>query len=206
MPLTTAHLERSLRVRLAETLPGVQAQLKFAPTPVRPGWRAGHFPPDTRTAAALLLLYPRAERRRHPADRPRQRAGQARRADQPARRRDRRRRDAERHGAARGGRGDRRRPGVGAHSRRADARSRRRQRLHAAPGHRRDRRAAGVRGRAGRSRGDPGSVARRPARRVAHRAGHPDPRRASRSNGPTSICSGTRCGARRPWCSASSSA
>ena len=53
------HLERSLRVRLAETLPGVQAQLKFAPTPTRPGWRAGHFPPDTRTAAALLLLYPR---------------------------------------------------------------------------------------------------------------------------------------------------
>jgi len=33
--------------------------LKFAPTPTRPGWRAGHFPPDTRTAAALLLLYPR---------------------------------------------------------------------------------------------------------------------------------------------------
>jgi 8-oxo-dGTP pyrophosphatase MutT (NUDIX family) len=53
-------LERSLRVKLADTLPGVQAQLRFAPTPARPGWRAGHFPPDTRTAAALLLLYPRA--------------------------------------------------------------------------------------------------------------------------------------------------
>jgi 8-oxo-dGTP pyrophosphatase MutT (NUDIX family) len=53
------HLEYSLRARLADTLPGVQAQLKFAPTPARPGWRAGHFPADTRTAAALLLIYPR---------------------------------------------------------------------------------------------------------------------------------------------------
>jgi 8-oxo-dGTP pyrophosphatase MutT (NUDIX family) len=60
MPSPLRRLERSLRVRLAETLPGVQAQLKFAPTPARPDWRAGHFPPDTRTAAALLLLYPRA--------------------------------------------------------------------------------------------------------------------------------------------------
>ncbi len=54
-------LERSLRERLAGTLPGVQAQLKFAPSPVRAGWRAGHFPEDTRTAAALLLLYPREQ-------------------------------------------------------------------------------------------------------------------------------------------------
>jgi 8-oxo-dGTP pyrophosphatase MutT (NUDIX family) len=61
MPSPLRHLERSLRVRLAETLPGVQAQLKFAPSPARPGWRAGHFPPDTRTAAALLLIYPRAK-------------------------------------------------------------------------------------------------------------------------------------------------
>ena len=60
MPSPLHHLERSLRVRLAETLPGIQAQLKFAPSPARPGWRAGHFPPDTRTAAALLLIYPRA--------------------------------------------------------------------------------------------------------------------------------------------------
>ena len=52
-------IEQSLRERLAGTLPGVQAQLKFAPSPIRPGWRAGHFPADTRTAAALLLLYPR---------------------------------------------------------------------------------------------------------------------------------------------------
>lgn len=32
--------------------------MRFAPSPVRPGWRAGEFPQDTRTAAALLLLYP----------------------------------------------------------------------------------------------------------------------------------------------------
>ena len=50
-------IERSLRERLAGTLPGVQAQLKFAPSPTRPGWRPGHFPEDTRAAAALLLLY-----------------------------------------------------------------------------------------------------------------------------------------------------
>jgi 8-oxo-dGTP pyrophosphatase MutT (NUDIX family) len=53
-------LEQSLRERLAGTLPGVQAQLKFAPSPVRSGWKAGHFPADSRMAAALLLLYPRA--------------------------------------------------------------------------------------------------------------------------------------------------
>jgi 8-oxo-dGTP pyrophosphatase MutT (NUDIX family) len=51
-------LEHSLRERLAGTLPGVQAHLRFAPTPMRPGWRVGHYPEDTRTAAALLLLYP----------------------------------------------------------------------------------------------------------------------------------------------------
>jgi 8-oxo-dGTP pyrophosphatase MutT (NUDIX family) len=53
-----AELERALRVRLAETLPGVEAQMRFAPEPARAGWRAGHFPEDTRTAAALLLIYP----------------------------------------------------------------------------------------------------------------------------------------------------
>lgn len=52
-------IERSLRERLSGTLPGVEAQLKFAPSPVRSGWRAGHFPADSRVAAALLLLYPR---------------------------------------------------------------------------------------------------------------------------------------------------
>lgn len=57
-PQLLREIESSLRIRLADTLPGVQAQLKFAPSPARPEWRAGHFPPDTRTAAALILLYP----------------------------------------------------------------------------------------------------------------------------------------------------
>jgi 8-oxo-dGTP pyrophosphatase MutT (NUDIX family) len=56
MPLKT--IERALRERLAGTLPGIEAQLRFAPSPTRPGWKAGHFPADTRAAAALLLLYP----------------------------------------------------------------------------------------------------------------------------------------------------
>ena len=59
MPLVD--LERTLRVRLAETLPGVEAQMRFAPAPPHKGWRAGHFPEDTRTAAALLLVYPGKE-------------------------------------------------------------------------------------------------------------------------------------------------
>ena len=58
MPLK--ELERTLRVRLAETLPGVEAQMRFAPAPARSGWKAGHFPEDARTAAALLLVYPGA--------------------------------------------------------------------------------------------------------------------------------------------------
>ncbi len=56
MPLRD--IERLLRDRLSRTLPGVEAQLRFAPTPVHAGWRANLFPPNARTAAALLLLYP----------------------------------------------------------------------------------------------------------------------------------------------------
>jgi 8-oxo-dGTP pyrophosphatase MutT (NUDIX family) len=56
MPLKD--LERTLRVKLAETLPGVEAQMRFAPAPARSGWKAGHFPEDARLAAALLLVYP----------------------------------------------------------------------------------------------------------------------------------------------------
>jgi 8-oxo-dGTP pyrophosphatase MutT (NUDIX family) len=56
MPLR--EIEDALRKRLAGTLPGVEAQLRFAPDPVRSGWVAGHFPADARAAAALLLLYP----------------------------------------------------------------------------------------------------------------------------------------------------
>jgi 8-oxo-dGTP pyrophosphatase MutT (NUDIX family) len=59
MPLSS--IERTLRQRLAGTLPGIDAQLKFAPVPPRRGWRAGEFPSDTRTAAALLLLYPHGD-------------------------------------------------------------------------------------------------------------------------------------------------
>ena len=55
MPLRD--LERTLRVKLAETLPGVEAQMRFAPAPARSGWKAGHFPDDARIAAALLLMY-----------------------------------------------------------------------------------------------------------------------------------------------------
>ena len=57
MPLKS--VEQTLRERLAGTLPGIEAQLRFAPSPTRPGWEAGHFPADTRMAAALVLLYPR---------------------------------------------------------------------------------------------------------------------------------------------------
>ena len=56
--MALADLERTLRVKLAETLPGVEAQMRFAPAPPRAGWKAGHFPEDARMAAALLLVYP----------------------------------------------------------------------------------------------------------------------------------------------------
>jgi 8-oxo-dGTP pyrophosphatase MutT (NUDIX family) len=51
-------VEATLRTSLAGTLPGVEAQVRFAPFPGRPGWKAGEFPADARTAAALLLVYP----------------------------------------------------------------------------------------------------------------------------------------------------
>jgi 8-oxo-dGTP pyrophosphatase MutT (NUDIX family) len=51
-------LETRLRERLAGTLPGLDAQLRFMPTPPRTGWKPGEFPSDARIAAALLLLYP----------------------------------------------------------------------------------------------------------------------------------------------------
>jgi 8-oxo-dGTP pyrophosphatase MutT (NUDIX family) len=56
--MVLADVEARLRVQLAGTLPGVEAQVRFAPVPGAQGWRAGEFPPDARTAAALLLLYP----------------------------------------------------------------------------------------------------------------------------------------------------
>lgn len=52
-------LEALLRERLAGTLPGLEAQLRFMPTPPpRAGWTPGEFPADARLAAGLLLLYP----------------------------------------------------------------------------------------------------------------------------------------------------
>jgi 8-oxo-dGTP pyrophosphatase MutT (NUDIX family) len=53
-----AILETLLRERLAGTLPGLEAQLRFMPTPPRTGWKPGEFPSDARLAAGLLLLYP----------------------------------------------------------------------------------------------------------------------------------------------------
>jgi len=55
-----ATLETLLRERLAGTLPGLDAQLRFMPTPPRTGWKPGEFPSDARIAAGLLLLYPGA--------------------------------------------------------------------------------------------------------------------------------------------------
>lgn len=49
-------LERQLAAVLAGPLPGVEAQLRLAPTP-RPGWVPGRSPSEARPAAALLLLY-----------------------------------------------------------------------------------------------------------------------------------------------------
>lgn len=48
-------IERVLRARLAGTLPGLEAQRRFAPYTVGTDWNA---PAETRSAAALLLLYP----------------------------------------------------------------------------------------------------------------------------------------------------
>jgi 8-oxo-dGTP pyrophosphatase MutT (NUDIX family) len=51
-------IEQSLRDRLARTLPGIEAQMRFAPDLLRTAWRTGQFPAESRQAAALLLLYP----------------------------------------------------------------------------------------------------------------------------------------------------
>ncbi|MEO8076651.1 MAG: CoA pyrophosphatase [Acidobacteriota bacterium] len=56
MPLR--EIEHVLRERLAGTLPGVEAQMRFAPELLRTAWRTGQLPAESRIAAALLLLYP----------------------------------------------------------------------------------------------------------------------------------------------------
>jgi 8-oxo-dGTP pyrophosphatase MutT (NUDIX family) len=54
-------LEVTLRERLAGTLPGLEAQLRFMPAPPPgSGWKPGEFPSDARLAAGLVLLYPGA--------------------------------------------------------------------------------------------------------------------------------------------------
>lgn len=52
-------IELTLRNRLARLLPGIEAQMRFAPELLRTAWRTGQFPAESRQAAALLLLYPR---------------------------------------------------------------------------------------------------------------------------------------------------
>jgi 8-oxo-dGTP pyrophosphatase MutT (NUDIX family) len=51
-------IENVLRDRLAGTLPGIEAQLRFAPELLQEAWRTGRLPSTSRPAAALLLLYP----------------------------------------------------------------------------------------------------------------------------------------------------
>jgi 8-oxo-dGTP pyrophosphatase MutT (NUDIX family) len=51
-------LERFLRARLARPLPGAEAQRRFAPVPLLPGWSPDLTPETARRAAALLLFYP----------------------------------------------------------------------------------------------------------------------------------------------------
>ena len=58
MPLIRYLENASSANALTGTLPGAEAQLRFAPSPVRPGWRPGEPGENTRTAAVLLLLYP----------------------------------------------------------------------------------------------------------------------------------------------------
>lgn len=50
-------LAEALRLRLADRLPGLDAQLTMAPRP-RPGWDPTAYPPGLRDAAALVLVYP----------------------------------------------------------------------------------------------------------------------------------------------------
>jgi 8-oxo-dGTP pyrophosphatase MutT (NUDIX family) len=47
-----------IRARLEAPLPGVEAQLRFAPTPRLHSWDPSQTPIDARRAAALILVYP----------------------------------------------------------------------------------------------------------------------------------------------------
>jgi 8-oxo-dGTP pyrophosphatase MutT (NUDIX family) len=56
--LTFPEFKTRLEEVLGRELPGVPAQLTMAPRP-RPGWTPGHLPSSARSAAALLLFFPR---------------------------------------------------------------------------------------------------------------------------------------------------
>ena len=51
-------LEAFLHTRLAQDLPGPDVQMRFAPRPLRKGWRPELTPETARQAAALILIYP----------------------------------------------------------------------------------------------------------------------------------------------------
>jgi len=51
-------LERELRARLAEGLPGAEAQQRFAPIPLLDGWSPDQRPDSARPAAAMILIFP----------------------------------------------------------------------------------------------------------------------------------------------------
>ena len=196
MPLE--ELERTLRVRLAETLPGIEAQMRFAPAPPRPGWTAGHFPEDARVAAALLLIYPGEDGPAVPLTV--RASGLARHAGQislpggaadPGE-------TLARDRAARGAGRNRDRSVDRARARRVDPGARDRQRLHAAPGRRRHPRTPRLSGRRRGSGGDPRGLARATSATPPASDEAPDSAKGSRSSIPTSICSVTRSGARPP--------
>jgi len=58
---TLYQIEEHVRDALRQPLPGPDAHLALAPRPRR-GWHPGQIPPGARKAAALILLYPLAER------------------------------------------------------------------------------------------------------------------------------------------------
>jgi len=58
MTVPLHEIEGLLRERLAKTLPGIDAQKRFAPEMLKHAWRTGQIPTESRLAAALLLLYP----------------------------------------------------------------------------------------------------------------------------------------------------
>jgi 8-oxo-dGTP pyrophosphatase MutT (NUDIX family) len=57
VPPSLPAIRDALRLRLAQPLPGLEAQLRMAPRP-RPGWDPFARPAGLRDAAGLVLLYP----------------------------------------------------------------------------------------------------------------------------------------------------